>query len=173
VTDVVLATLARPRDPGPLAAAVRAMRERIFREHGAKAGGAWNLKHARGGLVEVEFAAQYLVLANAHREPRLLVTSTTAALETAGDAGLLPEGDARSLRDAFALYQSLAGVLRASLDGRFEPAKAPPRLLDALARAAALAVPGEIPPADFAALEARLVATQAGVRHIFDRLCPP
>jgi glutamate-ammonia-ligase adenylyltransferase len=81
VTDVVLATLARPRDPGPLAAAVRAMRERIFREHGAKAGGAWNLKHARGGLVEVEFAAQYLVLANAHAEPRLLVTSTTAALE--------------------------------------------------------------------------------------------
>jgi glutamate-ammonia-ligase adenylyltransferase len=147
------------------------MRERIFREHGGKAG-AWNLKHARGGLVEVEFAAQYLVLANAHTEPRLLTPSTTEALEAAGEAGLLPEGDARLLRDAFGLYQSLAGVLRASLDARFDPARAPPRLLEALASAAALAVPGEIPPADFAALEARLVATQAGVRHIFDRLCP-
>ena len=50
---------------------------------------------------------------------------------------------------------------------------APPRLLEALVRAAALALEGEPPPADFAALERRLVESQRAVRQIFDELCPP
>ena len=49
-----------PRDPGALAGEVRAMRARIFREHGSD--DPWNIKHARGGLVELEFLAQFLQL---------------------------------------------------------------------------------------------------------------
>ena len=163
--------LARPRDREELAKAVRAMRERIFKEHGSA--NPWNLKHARGGIVELEFTAQYLILAHAADEPRLLATSTVAALEAAGEAGLLPSSEARSLADAFALFQSLLAVLRLSLGERFDPATAPPRLLEALVRAAGLAVPGGIPPAGFAELEARLVESQEAVRQIFARLCPP
>ena len=170
VAVVVRESLARPREQGPLARAVRAMRERIFKEHGSAT--PWNLKHARGGIVEVEFVAQFLVLAHAHAEPRLLHTSTVAALEAAGEAGLLPAEEARALADAFALFQSLLAVLRLSLGERFDPAAAPPRLLEALVRAAALAVPGDVPPADFAELEARLVESQEAVRQTFARLCP-
>lgn len=171
VEAIITACTARRHDTGPLAAAVRAMRERIFREHGSAS--PWNLKHARGGIVEAEFAAQYLVLAHAHAEPRLLTTSTVRVLEAAGEAGLLPAADARLLADAFALQGGLLGVLRISLAGRFDPAKAPPRLLEALVRAAALAVPGDLPPAGFPELEALLAGYQAGVRLVFDRLCPP
>ena len=64
-------------------------------------------------------------------------------------------------------------MLRLSLGERFDPATAPPRLLEALVRAAGLAVPGGVPPAGFAELEARLVESQEAVRQIFARLCPP
>ena len=64
-------------------------------------------------------------------------------------------------------------MLRLSTSERFDPKAAPPRLLEALVRAAALALEGEPPPADFAALERRLVESQRAVRQIFDELCPP
>ena len=65
--EAAIWTKPRPaaRPAVPLAQAVRAMRERIFKEHGSA--DPWNLKHARGGMVEIEFAAQYLKLA-ARRE---------------------------------------------------------------------------------------------------------
>jgi glutamate-ammonia-ligase adenylyltransferase len=170
VEETIWANLARPREAGPLGAAVRAMRERIFKEHGSE--DAWNLKHARGGIVEIEFAAQYLKLLHAHAEPRLETTVTPAIFAVARDAGLLPAEDAEDLSRAYALHQCLQAVLRLSLSDRFEPKAAPPRLLEALVRAAALALEGEPPPEDFAALARRLVESQGDVRQIFDRLCP-
>jgi hypothetical protein len=64
-------------------------------------------------------------------------------------------------------------VLRLSLNERFDPSTAPARLLEALVRAAALALEGEAPPADFLALQRVLIESQAVVRQIFDELCPP
>jgi glutamate-ammonia-ligase adenylyltransferase len=170
VNRIINACIARPREPGPLAAAVRAMRERIFREHGKDS--PWELKHARGGMVELEFIAQYLTLAHAHEEPRLLIPGTADVLRVAGEAGLLPGEEVQALRDAFALYQSLLAVTRLSLIRHLNRSKAPPRLLHALVRAAALAVPDQIPPSGFDELQMRLVESQATVRQIFDRLCP-
>ena len=171
VEAAIWENLARPRGAAALGGAVRAMRERIFKEHGGE--DPWKLKHARGGLVEIEFAAQHLKLLHAHREPRLRTTETRAVFAVAREAGLLPAEDARELDRAFALHQALQAVLRLSVDDRrFHPAAAPPQLLEALVRAAALALDGEPPPTDFAGLARALVATQAEVRQIFDRLCP-
>jgi glutamine synthetase adenylyltransferase len=117
--------------------------------------------------------AQYLTLAHASTTPQLMVTSTVAVLAAAAEAGLLPREDASALSDAFALFQSLLAVLRLSTGDRFEPDKAPGRLLQALVRAAVLAVPGQIPASGFADLERGLVASQTAVRQIFDRLCSP
>jgi hypothetical protein len=102
-----------------------------------------------------------------------MVTSTVAVFGVAREAGLLSLEDAEALTNAFSLYQSLLAVLRLSTGDRFEPERAPARLLQALVRAATLAVPGEIPATGFADLERRLVESQAAVRQIFDRLCPP
>ena len=167
----IWANLARPRDLPALARAIRAMRERIFKEHGS--GQAWNLKHAPGGLVEIEFAVQHLKLAHAHACPGLRHTAMRETLAVIAQAGLLAADRVQELAHAHALHQALQAVLRLSTSDRFEPKTAPPRLLDALVRAAALALEGEPPPADFAALERRLVESQRAVRQIFDELCPP
>ncbi|MEK0082767.1 bifunctional [glutamine synthetase] adenylyltransferase/[glutamine synthetase]-adenylyl-L-tyrosine phosphorylase [Benzoatithermus flavus] len=171
VEDAIWANLARPREPGPLGQAVRAMRERIFKEHGSE--DPWNLKHARGGIVEIEFTAQYLKLLHAHAVPGLRTTETQVIFAVVRDEGLLPPDEAEGLARAHALHQCLQAVLRLSLSDRFEPKAAPPRLLEALVRAAALALEGEPPPEDFATLARRLVESQADVRQIFARLCPP
>ncbi len=171
VEAVIARSLVRERNLPELAAGVRAMRERIFREHGSA--DPWNLKHARGGLVEIEFTAQYLVLAHAHAHPGLLTPRTMLALERAGELGLVETDAARALMAALRLHHALQAVLRLSTTERFQPAHAPPGLAEALVRAAGLALADAPPLGDLAALEGRLVESQAAVRQIFDRLCPP
>jgi glutamate-ammonia-ligase adenylyltransferase len=171
VEQGIWANLARPRDPIELGRAIRAMRERIFKEHGSEL--VWNLKHAPGALIEIEFAVQHLKLAHAHACPGLRHTGIRENLATVAETGLLPADRVQHLRRAHALHQALQAVLRLSTSERFDPRSAPPRLLEALARAAALALEGEPPPADFTALERRLVESQRAVRQMFDELCPP
>ncbi|HEX6011479.1 MAG TPA: hypothetical protein VFY87_06675 [Geminicoccaceae bacterium] len=96
-----------------------------------------------------------------------------AILAALRGAGLLPADQVQALARAYALHQALQAVLRLSLSDRFDPATAPARLLEALVRAAALALEGEAPPADFAMLQRVLIESQAAVRQIFDELCPP
>ncbi|WP_191061901.1 bifunctional [glutamine synthetase] adenylyltransferase/[glutamine synthetase]-adenylyl-L-tyrosine phosphorylase, partial [Geminicoccus harenae] len=55
VQEAIETVLHRPRPGAALAQDVRAMRMRIFKEHGSD--DPWNLKHVRGGIVEVEFLA--------------------------------------------------------------------------------------------------------------------
>ena len=167
----IVAAIRRPRDPAALARDVRAMRERIFKEHGSA--DPWNLKHARGGLVELEFCAQFLQLRDAHAEPRLCRPSTLDVLTVAGEVGSLPPEDSRVLAGALRLHHGLQAVLRLSLSDRFKPAEAPQGLREALVRAAADDPSLPATAADFPLLERRLVDTQAAVRQIFDRLCPP
>jgi glutamate-ammonia-ligase adenylyltransferase len=171
VEAVIARTLARERDLPVLAAGVRKMRERIFREHGSA--DPWRLKHASGALVEIEFIAQLLILANAHAHPGLLTQRTVLALERAGDLGLIEADAAAALVAALRLHHALQAVLRLSTTERFEPASAPRGLARALVRAAELALRDEPPLGDLEGLQRRLVESQTAVRQIFDRLCPP
>jgi glutamate-ammonia-ligase adenylyltransferase len=171
VSRMIDAAVARPRDPWRLARDVRAMRERIFREHGSDE--VWNVKHCRGGLVELEFIAQFLQLRHAHTSPEIRSTATAEVVRRAAALGLLPARQAHLLTEALHLYQALQAVLRLSLTDRLKPAEAPKGLLEALVRVAAGDPQAPVSPLDFAALEERLVATEAAVRQIFDELCPP
>ncbi|MFO1070061.1 MAG: bifunctional [glutamine synthetase] adenylyltransferase/[glutamine synthetase]-adenylyl-L-tyrosine phosphorylase [Geminicoccaceae bacterium] len=160
----------RRRDVARLAADVRAMRERIFREHGSD--DPWALKQARGGLIELEFCAQFLQLAHVHAHPGLRGTSTDAMIEAAGAAGVIGRDVALRLREALRLYHGLTAVLRLSQTRKFATAEAPPRLREALLRAAAEDPTLPVTATQFPALERRLVETQAAVRQIFAQLCP-
>jgi [glutamine synthetase] adenylyltransferase / [glutamine synthetase]-adenylyl-L-tyrosine phosphorylase len=166
VEAALRAELTRPRDPARLGRDVAAMRGRIFREHGDD--DPWNLKHVRGGLIDVEFAAQLLQLRHAAAHPEVLHTNTAEALEAAGRAGVLPAEEAATLAESARLYQRLQAVLRLSVARRFVAAEAPAGLRDALARAAS---GPDGPPVDFGRLERDLRSAQAEVRRIFDRLC--
>ncbi|MFG1344978.1 bifunctional [glutamine synthetase] adenylyltransferase/[glutamine synthetase]-adenylyl-L-tyrosine phosphorylase [Xanthobacter autotrophicus DSM 431] len=160
VREVIRAVMAQPRDPRRLAGDILDMRGAIAAEKGED--DRWNLKHAAGGQVDVEFLAQYLVLAHANAHPEIADTATQRVLATAERLGFLSPEDAHVLLRACRLYQNLTQVLRLSVDAHSVPPDASPALRALLARA------GEMP--DFATLDADIAETQAKVRVIFERI---
>ncbi|MGI9502221.1 MAG: bifunctional [glutamine synthetase] adenylyltransferase/[glutamine synthetase]-adenylyl-L-tyrosine phosphorylase, partial [Geminicoccaceae bacterium] len=127
--------LTMPRDPEKLASDVRAMRLRVFKEHGSD--DPWNLKHARGGLVEAEFLAQYLQLRYATDHPAILSTKTTLVFERAA-GHCIRSADSRLLIRAVHLHRRLQALLRLSLDDTLDPKTAPKGLIEALIRTASI-----------------------------------
>jgi len=160
VDEVVRGTLTRRRDPATVAADVLEMRRAIAQEKGE--GERWDLKYAAGGLVDLEFIAQYLQLVHAAARPEILDTSTARVLDKAWQAGVLAAEEADVLRPAARLYHNLTQVLRLCLSGPFDPKTAGSELLRLLARAA------DLP--DFATLEPHLAETQSKVRASFNRI---
>jgi len=158
--EVVRKVLTGKRTLKTLRADIVDMRERIHKEKGSD--DLWELKVVRGGLVDVEFCAQYLQLAHAHKHPGILNQNTAAALAAARKAGVLKKADAEILEPACALYHALTQILRLCLTGPFIPEEAPRGLAGLLCRAA------DMP--DMARLELHLKDTQEQVRAVFDRL---
>ena len=152
--------LCRKRDARAIAADVIEMRAAIAKEKGDAE--PWDLKYAAGGLVDIEFTAQYLQLIYAAEVPEILDTSTARMLEKAARAGVLRAEDAEVLRPAVRLFHDLTQILRLCLPGSFDPKTASPGVLGLLARAA------DLP--DFPALNAYVVETQRQVRESFTRI---
>ena len=160
VEAVIRDNLQRPRDAELIAGDVVEMRGAIAKEKGDQ--DRWDLKYAAGGLIDLEFVAQYLQLVHAHELPEILDTSTARVLDKAWALRVLAVEDAEALRPAVQLYQDVTQILRLCLPGPFDPKTAGPGLLRLLARAA------DVP--DFATLEATLIETQAKVRASFVRI---
>jgi len=160
VEAVIRDVLTHERDPELIAGDVVEMRSAIAKEKGDR--DRWDIKHAVGGLIDIEFIAQYLQLVHAHREPGVLDTSTARVLDKAWTLRLLPVEDAEVLRPAVQLYHDLTQILRLCLPGAFDPKTAAPGLLRLLARAA------DVP--DFATLDATLTDMQTRVRASFVRI---
>ncbi len=154
VAAAIREVLVVPRDPAKLRADVVEMRALIREEKGTD--DPWDIKQVDGGLVDVEFVAQYLMLAHASEDGGVLATGTIAALDRLAAAGHLAADTADVLIPAMRLYQGLTQALRMASDGAFVPANAPRGLIDLLTRI------GELP--DFAHLEAHLVETEAAAR---------
>ncbi len=152
--------LCAPRDGQATVKDVVDMRRLMIREQGST--GLWDIKRARGGLVELEFIAQTLQLLNAPANPEVLDTNTLAALEKLAQAGVLDGADHAALKEAGLLYHRLTQVLRLCVDGPYEPSAALPALNQLVASAA------ESP--SIPAAEALLADTQARVAALFDRL---
>jgi glutamate-ammonia-ligase adenylyltransferase len=119
----------------------------------------WDLKYAAGGMIDIEFIAQYLQLVHAGAEPDILDVSTLQVLDNAARLGLLPRSAVEVLRPAARLYHDLTQILRLCVSGKFRPETAGEDLLRALARA------GDAP--DFSSLQARVRETQGEVRQVF------
>jgi glutamate-ammonia-ligase adenylyltransferase len=160
INDVVRSVLVRPRDPDSIAGDVVEMRGAIAQEKGDS--NRWDLKYAAGGLVDLEFIAQYLQLVHAAETPEILDTSTARVLDNAHKLGVLATEDAEVLRPAVRLYQNLTQILRLCLNAPFDAKTATPGLTTLLARAA------DVP--DFVTLEAFLAETQGKVRRSFVRI---
>ena len=93
--------LSAPRDAAALRDEIRAMREKVRAAHPVK-DGRFDVKHSPGGMMDVEFAVQYLVLAHGAAQPGLLDNvGNIALLQRAEACGLLPAGVGRAAADAY------------------------------------------------------------------------
>jgi glutamate-ammonia-ligase adenylyltransferase len=104
--------LRKEREPGKLAAEVLGMRSKIHAAH-PNASGQFDLKHDRGGMIDIEFVVQFLVLAHAQRHPALVANlGNIALLRIAADLGLVAPALADGAREAYREFRKLQHALR-------------------------------------------------------------
>ncbi|MCB1463611.1 MAG: bifunctional [glutamine synthetase] adenylyltransferase/[glutamine synthetase]-adenylyl-L-tyrosine phosphorylase, partial [Nitratireductor sp.] len=146
-------------DTGKLGKDVREMRALIDAE---KAGdNPFEVKTAKGGLIDIEFAAQWATLSAGVAMEGERANSVAAMLAAAPD-GLIAAADREKLEEALALYNGVLQVLRLCIDEPFDPASAPRGLSQMICLLL------DLP--DIKTVEAHLSETQKSVRTIFDQL---
>ncbi len=150
------AALRRPRDRRKTAADVREMRQLLEDERPPK--GPWDLKLSPGGLVDIEFAAQFLQLAHA-ADGGPLRANTAAALAALAAADLAPADAVAALSDAWRLQQDLTQLLKVALGSDPDPASEPKAFQALLSRAGGVKT--------FKALEKRLAEARTAARKAY------
>ncbi len=160
ITHSIATVLARSRDPQALAKSVRDMRALIAQEKGES--NPWDLKLAAGGVIDVEFIAQYVVLRGAETFPEVMQVDSAAAIAQAGRCGMMPLADAELLVEAHRLYSTVTQMMRLTVEGEFDPKVIAKGVLRRIAAAA------DCP--DFARLERQLSETRQAVRKLFTRM---
>ena len=160
IEKTIASVLTRERDPARLVCAVADMRERMERELAVD--DFWSIKRFRGGMIDIEFIAQYLQLRHANRHPEVLSTDTTGALERLAAAGCLELSVADELIEAMTLWRRLQGIVRLAFGAGVTSRHESPALQEFVARAL-----GE---ADYAALKERSLALAARSRAYFDEI---
>jgi glutamate-ammonia-ligase adenylyltransferase len=164
LADPVMAEIRRvltsPREADRLVVDVADMRRRIADQH--RRPPVWDAKHRRGGLIDIEFIAQYLQLRWGHQCPEALRQNTGTALAALGRAGVLEAGAAEELDRALARWRNVQGLLKLTVEEPFDEAAAPPALRAILARGA-----GAI---DFERLKSDMTAAAAQVRACYSKL---
>jgi [glutamine synthetase] adenylyltransferase / [glutamine synthetase]-adenylyl-L-tyrosine phosphorylase len=160
IEKIIRDVLTRPRDAVSVASDVVDMRRAVALEKGED--DVWDLKYAAGGMVDIDFIAQYLQLVHAADKPEILDVSTLHVLDNAARLGVLPQSATETLRSATRLYHDLTQILRLCISDKFRPETAGVDLLRVMARA------GDAP--DFSSLEARVRETQIEVRRVFGEL---
>jgi glutamate-ammonia-ligase adenylyltransferase len=102
----------RDYDPVALAADIRSMRKRMQEERGKEDASQYNIKQGKGGLVDIEFLAQYLQLRHGNKHLRTRVPGTVNALRALRRERLLSPNDHRMLLDAYLFLRRLESRLR-------------------------------------------------------------
>jgi glutamate-ammonia-ligase adenylyltransferase len=161
-SDAIRAVLTQPRGSS-LRQDVFEMRRLIAQAKGD--GDPWDLKLAAGGLIDIEFLAQYLVLRHAHAEPSLVCVSPLDVIETAATHGLLDAERARVLAHGYRLFSDVTQILRLILDPGTDPRAANEAVKRRLAKVAGQ--PG------IGRLESCLCDMRAEVRRVFDDVLSP
>jgi glutamate-ammonia-ligase adenylyltransferase len=101
--------LTQPRNPDQLRRAVADMRERLRKEHPTPHADLFDIKHGTGGIIDIEFLVQYLVLCHAHRHPEIVRwTDNVRLLQSLMESGILDETTAFGLRRAYLIYRAVA-----------------------------------------------------------------
>jgi glutamate-ammonia-ligase adenylyltransferase len=162
---LVPAVYGRREDRAALAAEIRRMRERMESELGRESSRGKNPKTGHGGLVDVEFAAQFLQLAHGHDHASIRTGTTPLALRKLRQAGLLREAAFEALSEGYDFLRRVELRLRIVHDFAIDHLPESGPALRQLARR--LGYAGPEPGARFLADYARITAA---VRQAFEEV---
>jgi [glutamine synthetase] adenylyltransferase / [glutamine synthetase]-adenylyl-L-tyrosine phosphorylase len=115
ISETLTAVLCLPRDRRKLLIDVADMRRRVAEENPRPS--RWDLRNRRGGLTDLEFIVQYLMLRHAASAPQILRRGVAEALQALGEAGILPPQAQRELGEAATLFRNVQAVLTLLGDG--------------------------------------------------------
>lgn len=112
--------LTRPRDAGKLRKEVAQMRSRLRDQESDLDPDVFDIKQGKGGIVDIEFIVQYLVLHHAGQYPDIVRwTDNVRLLQALNETGIIDNATAFGLRRAYLIYRAM--VHRLNL--RQQPAK--------------------------------------------------
>ena len=157
VDQAVREAIEQNMDPDYLKDEINSMRKVLDREKKTK--DMWDLKHIPGGLVDIEFIAQYLNLLHGNSHPDVRSTNTLTVLENAEKQGVATEDVVKIVIPALMLFQRLTQLLRLVISENFRKDEVPSGVLALLAKA------GEVQ--DFKQLETKISGIQENVRKAF------
>jgi [glutamine synthetase] adenylyltransferase / [glutamine synthetase]-adenylyl-L-tyrosine phosphorylase len=146
VTEAIQRIYVRDLNRKGLAKDIRTMRELIAKEKPPKSH--WDLKLASGGLVDIEFAVQFLLMKSCAASSGILHPNIGTALARLAAAHVITQPQADALREAWRLQSSLAQMIALGETIPFDPDKARMPFKSRLAKIV------ELP--DFAVLDASL-----------------
>ncbi|MDX2440753.1 MAG: bifunctional [glutamate--ammonia ligase]-adenylyl-L-tyrosine phosphorylase/[glutamate--ammonia-ligase] adenylyltransferase [Desulfobacterales bacterium] len=98
-----------PKDKTRLRGEVSDMRERLRKERLKPKPGIFDIKQDRGGIVDIEFLVQYLVLLNSNKYPELLkFTDNVRQVQSLTETKVIDEYTANLLRHAYLIFRAVA-----------------------------------------------------------------
>lgn len=153
--------------PGNLAEEIYRLRQRMEKELGKEDQQHRNIKTGRGGMVDVEFIAQYLLLLHGQKKQELRCRNTVKALDLLQREGLISATDYESLATGYKFLRRLENRLRLVHDQSINELSAEPAYLAKLARH--LGYPDSSGHPEKLFLEEYAKATQT-IREIFERI---
>ena len=162
VDGAIEMALRQPRDPKTTLQDVREMRQLMTREH--PPAGFWDLKRSPGGLIDIEFAGQYLQILHASQGGPLR-RHTGEALSALAAAGLADPTLLEQMGEAWRLQQTLSQWLKLALEDKADPAAEPKGFRSRLARAGGAR--------GFKALQTKLAKRRAEARAAYLSVLEP
>ncbi|MFN0315205.1 MAG: bifunctional [glutamate--ammonia ligase]-adenylyl-L-tyrosine phosphorylase/[glutamate--ammonia-ligase] adenylyltransferase, partial [Burkholderiales bacterium] len=127
--------LTTPRDLSTLRGEIASMRQRMLEGHPNKSG-LFDIKHDRGGIVDVEFIVQYLVLGYAHQYPQLTGNiGNLALLKLAASLGLILSELASAVHHSYREFRRMQHSMRLQDEryARTDPSQTQPLVAPVLA----------------------------------------
>lgn len=147
-------------DPKTIAGEILHLRGRMENEIAREKPGRYNLKTGRGGLVDVEFAVQYLQLVHGVNHPNLRTSNTISALRALAAEGIVEASLAESLERSYLFLRKVETRLRLLLD---QPADELVEGAEWLGELESRYFPGE-------GLIPKVVETRESIRAAFERV---
>lgn len=160
LTERIRHHLSRAHESSELATEVRRMRDKIIEKH--KSDNPWHIKLVRGGAIDIDFFAQYLLLRHANQHPTLIQTNSANIFAAAASAEILDYGMAEKLIEAHRFLSDLLSFLRLTSPNSQIEISTPIGLKNLLVERFGMS--------DFESLECKLIATQKFVFECYEKM---